>query len=84
MFQCREHSISYPFITALAPHIVMLLNDMCINKPTTEEQLTVTLAAIKIMELLVQLTEDHLSKYYLDLQERMMILRITVCFKPPF
>lgn len=67
VFQCREHSISYPFITALAPHIVMLLNDMCINKPTTEEQLTVTLAAIKIMELLVQLTEDHLKVHMLGL-----------------
>ena len=45
----------------------MLLNDMCINKPITDEQLTITLAAIKIMELLVELTEDHLSKYHGDL-----------------
>lgn len=42
----------------------MILNDMCINKPTREDQLTVTLAAIKIMESLVELTEDHLSTYY--------------------
>ena len=42
----------------------MVLNDMCINKPTTDDQLSVTLAAIKSMESLVELTEDHLSMYY--------------------
>lgn len=64
MFQCRDHSVSYPFINALAPHVVMVLNDMCVNKPTTDDQLSVTLAAIKIMESLVELTEDHLSMCY--------------------
>ena len=64
VFQCRERSVACPFINALAPHIVMVLNDMCINKPTREDQLTVTLAAIKIMENLVERTEDHLSMYY--------------------
>ena len=64
VFQCREQSVSFPFINALAPHIVMILNDMCINKPTREDHLTVTLAAIKIMESLVELTEDHLSMYH--------------------
>ncbi|XP_015763644.1 PREDICTED: HEAT repeat-containing protein 5B-like isoform X1 [Acropora digitifera] len=67
VFQCREHSVSFPFINALAPHIVMLLNDMCINKPITDEQLTITLAAIKIMEVLVELTEDHLKVHMLGL-----------------
>jgi len=45
----------------------MLLNDMCINKPITDEQLAITLAAIKIMELLVELTEDHLKVHMLGL-----------------
>ena len=77
MFQCREHSVSFPFINALAPHIVMLLNDMCINKPITDEQLAITLAAIKIMELLVELTEDHLSKYHGDLCYALIRLIVT-------
>ena len=42
----------------------MILNDMCVNKPTREDQLTVTLEAIKIMEILVDLTEDHLSMFF--------------------
>lgn len=61
VFQCRERSIAFPFINALAPHIVMVLNDMCVNKPTNEDQLTVTLEAIKILENLVELTDDNLS-----------------------
>ena len=61
VFQCREHSIAFPFINALAPHIVMILNDMCVNKPTSEDQLTVTLEAIKILENLVDLTDNNLS-----------------------
>lgn len=61
VFHCRERSIAFPFINALAPHIVMILNDMCVNKPTSEEQLTVTLEAIKIMENLVELTDNSLS-----------------------
>ena len=64
MFQCRERSVAFPFINALAPHIVMILNNMCVNKPTREDQLTVTLEAIKIMEILVDLTEDHLSMFF--------------------
>lgn len=55
----------------------MLLNDMCINKPITDEQLTITLAAIKIMELLVELTEDHLSKYHGDLCYALIPLIVT-------
>ena len=62
VFQCRERSVAYPFINALAPHIVMILNDMCVNKPSSEEQVTITLAAIKILENLVERTDDHLSK----------------------
>ena len=64
MFQCRERSVAFPFINALAPHIVMILNDMCVNKPTREDQLTLTLEAIKIMEILVDLTEDYLSMFF--------------------
>lgn len=55
----------------------MLLNDMCINKPITDEQLAITLAAIKIMELLVELTEDHLSKYHGDLCYALIRLIVT-------
>lgn len=61
VFQCRERSVAFPFINALAPHIVMVLNDMCVSKPTSEDQLTVTIAAIKILENLVELTDDNLS-----------------------
>ena len=64
MFQCRERSVAFPFINALAPHVVMILNNMCVDKPTREDQLTVTLEAIKIMEILVDLTEDHLSMFF--------------------
>ena len=64
MFQCREYSVAFPFINALAPHVVMILNNMCVDKPTREDQLTVTLEAIKIMEILVDLTEDHLSMFF--------------------
>ena len=64
VFQCRERSVAFPFINALAPHIVMILNDMCVNKPTRDDQLTMTLEAIKIMEILVDLTEDHLSTMF--------------------
>jgi len=39
----------------------MILNDMCVNKPTSEDQLTVTLEAIKILENLVELTDNNLS-----------------------
>ena len=67
MFQCRERSVAVPFINALAPHIVMILNDMCVNKPTRDDKLTVTLEAIKIMEILVDLTEDHLSMFFVFL-----------------
>ena len=67
VFQCREHSVAFPFINALAPHIVMILNNMCVDKPTREDQLTVTLEAIKIMEILVDLTEDHLSMFFVFL-----------------
>ena len=42
----------------------MILNDMCVNNPTRDDQLTVTLEAIKIMEILVDLTEDHLSTMF--------------------
>ena len=42
----------------------MILNNMCVDKPTREDQLTVTLEAIKIMEILVDLTEDHLSMFF--------------------
>lgn len=61
VFQCRERSIAFPFINALAPHIVMILNDMCVSRPTSEDQLTVTLAAIKILENLVELTDNNPS-----------------------
>ena len=64
MFQCRERSVAFPFINASAPHVVMILNNMCVDKPTREDQLTVTLEAIKIMEILVDLTEDHLSMFF--------------------
>ena len=57
--------MAFPFINALAPHVVMILNNMCVDKPTREDQLTVTLEAIKIMEILVDLTEDHLSMFFL-------------------
>ena len=40
----------------------MILNDMYVNKPSSEEQVTITLAAIKILENLVERTDDHLSK----------------------
>ena len=63
VFQCRERSVAFPFINALAPHIVMILNDMCVKKPGSDDQLTVTLAAIKILENLVECTDDHLSMY---------------------
>ena len=63
VFQYRERSIAFPFINALAPHIVMILNDMCVNKPTSEDQLTVTFEAIKILENLVELTDNNLSTY---------------------
>ncbi|CAH3014392.1 unnamed protein product [Porites evermanni] len=67
VFQCRERNVAFPFINALAPHIMMILNNMCVNKPTREDQLTVTLEAIKIMEILVDLTEDHLKVHMLGL-----------------
>ncbi|XP_027038809.1 HEAT repeat-containing protein 5B-like [Pocillopora damicornis] len=67
VFQCREHSVAYPFINALAPHIVMILNDMCVKKPSSEEQVTITLAAIKILENLVERTDDHLKVHMLGL-----------------
>ena len=41
----------------------MFLNDMCTCKPTQEDRLSVTLEAIKIMENLVELTEEDLSMY---------------------
>lgn len=67
VFQCRERSVAFPFINALAPHIVMILNDMCVKKPSSEEQVTVTLAAIEILVNLVERTDDHLKVHMLGL-----------------
>ncbi|EDO27447.1 predicted protein [Nematostella vectensis] len=43
----------------------MLLNNACFSKPTNEHQLAVCVEAIKVVETLVQLTQDNLRVHLL-------------------
>lgn len=62
IFQCPERCVSVPFIHALAPVVVMLLNNSCAKKPATSAHLEVCTEAIKLLEILVELTDNTLRK----------------------
>ena len=63
IFQCPEQSVAVPFIHALAPDVLVLLNDKCLRKPASTPELDVCTAAVKILQILLDSTQDTFRKY---------------------
>ena len=62
VFQCPHREVSTPYIHALGPRIVEYLHGIGGNKPDKDEEVAVVMEAVKLLELLVGLTEESHSE----------------------
>ncbi|XP_038071477.1 HEAT repeat-containing protein 5B-like [Patiria miniata] len=58
IFQCKHREIATPFIHALGPRVVEYLHGVGSNKPDKDDEVPVVLEAIRVLEVLVSLTEE--------------------------
>ncbi|XP_022085919.1 HEAT repeat-containing protein 5B-like [Acanthaster planci] len=58
VFQCKHREIATPFIHALGPRVVEYLHGIGSNKPDKDSEVPVVLEAVRVLEVLVSLTDD--------------------------
>ena len=62
VFQIKHREIATPFIHALGPRVVEYLHGIGGNKPDKDNEVLAVLEAIRVLEVLVSLTDEAHSK----------------------
>ncbi|XP_072169312.1 HEAT repeat-containing protein 5B-like [Diadema setosum] len=58
IFQCPHREVSTPYIHAMGPRLVESLQSMAGNMPDNDESVAVIIESIRVLEILVGLTDD--------------------------
>lgn len=62
IFQCPHRDVSTPYIHALGPRLVEYLQSTAGNIPQNDESVAVIIESIRVLEILVGLTDESHSK----------------------
>ena len=62
IFQCPHREVSTPYIHALGPRLVEYLQSTGGKSPDKDESVAVIIESIRVLEILVSLTDESHSK----------------------